>query len=197
MVDGSEGAEGGAGEGVSRETSGEGSPIARVIAGAVSAETAYVVPDYPYGFRLRCAIRYWIETTTTKHGARVVSQTTNPKRGGIWNRSKASTYSDLRVLYVDEQGHVQNDALSFAWVDEAKLDAFVTRYAAALADEATQKTIRLGRAVIRARRHVKVTIREAGSNEPPQSREEQARIMRAAVGYELRAMGAAEKAGGT
>jgi hypothetical protein len=159
----------------------------RVLSGHVSPETAHVVADYPYGFRLRCQIRYWIETT--KKGARVVSQTTNPKRPGVvWNKPKASTYTDLRVLFVDAEGHVQNDGLSFAYTDEDKLDAFVTRYGAALADEASQKTIRLGRAVIRARKHVKVTIHEGPG--PVQTREEQIAIMRAAVGYELRALNA-------
>lgn len=172
---------------VSRETSEGGSPIARVIAGAVSPETAHVVADYPYGFRLRCSIRYWIETNA--RGARVVSQTTNPKRPGtVWNKPKASTYSDLRVLFVDEQGHVQNDGLTFAYADEAKLDAFVARYGAALADETSQRAIRLGRAVIRARRHVRVTVRTLAPGETPQSADEQRAIMRAAVGYELRAM---------
>jgi uncharacterized protein YeaO (DUF488 family) len=73
-------------------------------------------------------------------------------------------------------------------VDEEKLDAFVTRYALALADETSQNTIRLGRACIRARKHVTITIRTRDAETPPQSREEQARIMRAAVGYELREM---------
>ena len=57
-----------------------------------SPESAYVVDDYPYGFRLRCRIRYWIETDP-KHGCRMVSQTSNPKRPGlVWNKPKASTY---------------------------------------------------------------------------------------------------------
>lgn len=34
----------------------------KVLSGHTSPETAYVVDDYPYGFRLRCKIRYWIET---------------------------------------------------------------------------------------------------------------------------------------
>ena len=30
-------------------------------AAAVSPETAIIVPDYPYGFRLRCKLRVWVE----------------------------------------------------------------------------------------------------------------------------------------
>jgi len=161
---------------VSRETD-----APRVLAGHVSPETAYLVADYPYGFRLRCQIRYWVETS--KHGQRLVSQTSNPKRGGVWNKPKASTYSDLRVLYVDEQGHVQNEGLSFAYADEPKLDAFVTRYAVALTSERDQKAIKLARVLIRARRHVTFTIEERSG--PPQTREDQREILRRAVGYEL------------
>lgn len=67
----------------------------KVLWGHNSAETAYVVADYPYGFRLRCQIRYWLEYRKGK-GFRFVSQTTNPKRPGeVWNKPKASTYSPL------------------------------------------------------------------------------------------------------
>jgi len=46
--------------------------------GHTSADTAFLVNDYPYGFRLRCKIRYWLEYKEGK-GFRLVSQTTNPK----------------------------------------------------------------------------------------------------------------------
>lgn len=83
----------------------------KVLNGHTSAETAYVVEDYPYGFKLRCKIRYWIETT--KHGQRFVSQTTNPKKPiEIWNKPKASTYAPIMLMYLDEQGYVQNDGIS-------------------------------------------------------------------------------------
>jgi hypothetical protein len=52
----------------------------------LSPETAYLVSDYPYGFRLRCKIRYWLEHHP-KRGTRFVSQTTNPNAAGeVWNR---------------------------------------------------------------------------------------------------------------
>lgn len=78
-----------------------------------SPETAYVVEDYPYGFRLRCTIRYWIEYKP-KMGFRFMSQTTNPKvigRNGLticWNKPKASTYCRFGgAMYLDENNHVQ------------------------------------------------------------------------------------------
>ena len=83
-----------------------------ILAGHVSPETAYVVSDYPYGFKLRCSIRYWLEFTP-KRGFRFMSQTTNPKRGNIWNKAKASTYCRFGgCMFLDENGHVQWSGLS-------------------------------------------------------------------------------------
>ena len=85
-----------------------------ILFGYTSPMTAFVVEDYPYGFRLRCSIRYWLETSST-HGVRLMTQTSNPKRGNVWNKAKAS---DLRgalrwgVVFLDENGHVQWNGLN-------------------------------------------------------------------------------------
>jgi hypothetical protein len=84
-------------------------PKVTVIRGHVSEETAYFVEDYPYGYVLRCSIRYWLETATkgAKNGQmRFVSQTTNPKRGDVWNKPKGSTYFLWGVMYLDQNKHV-------------------------------------------------------------------------------------------
>lgn len=79
--------------------------VKQILKGHVSPETAYVVEDYPYGFTLRCKIRYWLETN--KNGTRLVSQTSNPKRGDVWNKPKASTYAKFAAcMYLDENDHV-------------------------------------------------------------------------------------------
>jgi hypothetical protein len=85
----------------------------KLLSGHISPETAYLVEDYPYGFRLRCKIRYWIEYKAKK-GFRFVSQTTNPKRPGeVWNKPKASTYSLFGgAMFLDENEHVQFSGLS-------------------------------------------------------------------------------------
>jgi hypothetical protein len=79
-----------------------------ILTGHVSPETAYVVEDYPYGFRLRCKIRYWLEFNPKK-GFRFWSQTTNPKRPGeVWNKPKASTYCRFGgAMYLNSEGHVK------------------------------------------------------------------------------------------
>lgn len=80
------------------------------LSGHTTPETAYLVTDYPYGFRERTSIRYWLETT--KHGTRLVSQTMHP-RSGAWNKPKASTYCAFGgVMYLDEKKHVSWEGLS-------------------------------------------------------------------------------------
>jgi hypothetical protein len=85
----------------------------KLLTGHISPETAYIVDDYPYGFRLRCKIRYWLEYSP-KHGFRLVSQTTNPKRPGeVWNKPKASTYARFGgAMYLDDENHVTWSGLS-------------------------------------------------------------------------------------
>lgn len=79
----------------------------QILSNHTSLETAYLVDDYPYGFRLRCTIRYWLEYHP-KRGFRFVSQTSNPKRPGlVWNKPKASTYCRFGgAMYLDDVGHV-------------------------------------------------------------------------------------------
>jgi hypothetical protein len=73
----------------------------------ISPDSAYVVNDYPFGFRLRCKIRYWIEYKP-EVGFRLASQTTNPKRGDGWNKPKFTTYSLFGgAMYLDERNYVQ------------------------------------------------------------------------------------------
>jgi hypothetical protein len=99
-----------------------------ILKGHVSPATAYVVDDYPYGFRLRCKIRYWLDADP-KRGARLVSQTTNPKRPGeVWNKPKASTYARFGgAMYLDDNDHVQWRGLS-EYCDAAEAQAFQETY---------------------------------------------------------------------
>jgi len=85
----------------------------KLLSGHISPETAYVVDDYPYGFRLRCKIRYWLDWHP-KRGARFVSQTTNPKKPGeAWNKPKASSYCRFGGwMYLDDQQHAAWNGLT-------------------------------------------------------------------------------------
>jgi hypothetical protein len=72
-----------------------------------SQESAYVVEDYPWGFRLRTTIRYWIETKQAKNGGqRFGSQTINPKTGR-WCAPKYSTYSPIMIMFLNEDDHIK------------------------------------------------------------------------------------------
>lgn len=98
-----------------------------VLKGHTSEETAYMVDDYPYGFRLRCKIRYWLEKT--KHGVRFCSQTTNPKKAfEVWNAPKKSTYSDVGCMYKDDNGHVHWSGISMLYANSKQLGEFLARF---------------------------------------------------------------------
>ena len=106
-----------------------------------SPETAYVVDDYPYGFRLRCKIRYWIESHP-KHGFRFVSQTTNPKLSReVWNKPKASIYcAVVLVMGLDELGHMQSAGVSGYHLEDLK--AFNAKWAPYYNDVQREKALR-------------------------------------------------------
>lgn len=100
------------------------------IKGAVSPETAVVVDDYPYGFRLRCKIRYWLEYKRG-HGFRFVSQTSNPKHPGLmWNKPKAGTYNNGPVILTRDidSGHVSHIGLSFNSATLEQAESFLASH---------------------------------------------------------------------
>lgn len=86
-----------------------------------SPQNAFVVEDYPSGFRARCRKRVWLEYKA-KTGWRLVEQTSVPWYPGEepakdaelrWNKPKASTYAPIAAcMYLDAQDYVQWDALS-------------------------------------------------------------------------------------
>ena len=76
-----------------------------------------VVDDYPYGFRLRTQIRYWVESKKNK-GDRFVSQTLNP-RTNKWNKPKKGTYMAICIVCRNEKDHITYQGLSFSTDVEA------------------------------------------------------------------------------
>lgn len=91
-----------------------------LLRGHNSPETAYEVADYPYG-GLRCKIRYWLETAvkgSKKGETRFMSQTTNPKKGHVWNKPHGSTYADLAFMVKDERGYIGWRGITqYVWSD--------------------------------------------------------------------------------
>lgn len=149
-----------------------------ILKGHYSADTAYVVEDYPYGFRLRCRIRYWLERT--KHGVRMVSQTTNPKAViERWNKPKPSTYHDVAVMYLDDEQHVQQAVLSH-YDGEERIAAYVAEYRDALTQEDHQAIDRL-RLLARAGSKLEWQVTPQRPTDPKAHAEEQKAIWRRAV----------------
>lgn len=126
-------------------------------------DNPHVIEDYPYGFRLRTQIRYWVETKD-KNGQRLVSQTLNPKTNK-WNKPKKSTYSDVLAVYTnDENGHLMSSGISFAYDGQGQLDKFVDTFKDVLS-EWHRKQFKYFQAVIDTRKHVKCTIAPTSHNE--------------------------------
>ena len=150
-------------------------PVKELV-GHISPETAYMVSDYPYGFRLRTEIRYWVETKKG-HGQRVMSQTRNPKRAGLpWNKPKAGIYSAIQALYLDPAtGHVENSGIT-GYANEDELRAWTERFPLTCAEERNQKAIEI--LIARARVNARVTWRVVSPDEARQTPEEQAAILR-------------------
>jgi hypothetical protein len=140
-----------------------------VLQGHSTEDTAFVVADYPYGFRLRTQIRYWIETT--KHGDRFVSQTLNPKTGK-WNAPKKSTYSDVIVMVRDESnGHIGYISWSPDYTEQKDLDSFLQRVGDYAFSDAQKERIKYGRAIYKTREHITVEIVNV-TNETEEQRQE-------------------------
>lgn len=107
----------------------------KILTGHISPETAYVVEDYPYGFRLRCKIRYWLEYRANK-GFRLMSQTSNPKRPGlVWNKPKASTYCRFGgCMFLDDNDHVEWSGLT-QYCSGAEAKAWADTYGSGVPEE--------------------------------------------------------------
>jgi len=86
-----------------------------------SEETAYVIKDYPWGFRMRTEQRSWIESN--KNGDRYIVQTKDPRTGN-WCAPKKSTYAPVKVLFLDEHGHLQYFSLKHSADEKTILEFY-------------------------------------------------------------------------
>ena len=104
--------------------------IVQVLKGHTSPETAYLIEDYPYGFKLRTEKRCWIEEAPKK-GFRFASQTRNPKLPSKpWNKVVYSTYNQFGGgMFLDEEGHVQWTGVS-GYTSPKEISAFAHTFGA-------------------------------------------------------------------
>lgn len=95
--------------------------------GHTSEDSSYLVDSYPYGRKLRCRIRYWIEKGSGNKGFRFCSQTEDPKRL-IWNNPKKGTYSLLaECMYLDENNHVKASCVT-QYTPAEEVFKFITQF---------------------------------------------------------------------
>ncbi len=116
--------------------------IVQPLTGHTSVETAYVQADYPYGFKLRCQRRCWLERDA-KRGYRFCTQTSNPKKDTlVWNAPKKSTYTHFAIMGLDEDNHVTWTGVSM--YQPEVLEAFIAKYGHAFdADQAADASVML------------------------------------------------------
>jgi hypothetical protein len=95
----------------------------KYIYNAVNFDTAIEVDNYPWGFRLKTKVKYWIESNNK--GDRLIKQTLNPKTNK-WCNPKKSTYNAVEVLYFDENNHVKGYAMGKYGTNEEELKTFIS-----------------------------------------------------------------------
>jgi len=94
------------------------------VYGAKDFDTAVEIDNYPWGFRLRTKVRYWIETTN--RGDRFVKCTLNPKTNQ-WCKPKKSTYKAVKVItkkVEDDKTFINYTSISVGWSDAVQVANF-------------------------------------------------------------------------
>lgn len=136
-----------------------------------TSETPLTIEGYPYGFRLRTKAQYWIDTVNGK-GQRIAFRTLNPKTQQ-WNKPKLSVYSDVLVLVRNlENGHIENDGLSFAYGQQKDLDEFLSKFPESVLSEWQKRQLAIFRAIIKTRSHISVRLVTNPSDEETKRIEE-------------------------
>ena len=133
----------------------------QVIYGATSPETAIVVKNYPWGFRLKTSQRYWIETT--KHGDRFITQTLNPKTNA-WCNPKKSTYSAVLIMTTEDKDNktfVSSIGLDLGYSNAEQVATFESEIDKSKLNESQLKMICKCKAINKTNEFVKVEIVES------------------------------------
>jgi len=154
-------------------------------------ENALVVENYPYGFRLRTQIKYWVETTNK--GDRFCSVTLNPKTNK-WNTPKKSTYSDVVVLTKSlENGYIDSKTWQVDYTSLEDLEKFLSFCEGFNFNDSQLKKIAIGKAVYKTREFIFIEIvptdRDTESEEHKQEQEKVKRSIQALHNIHLRAEG--------
>jgi len=132
-----------------------------LLKGYTNKDNALIIDNYPYGFRLRTKIKYWIETNKSK-GDRFVSQTLNPKTN-LWNKPKYSIYNTIIVMYKDlETGYINYFGL-YATTDKNEIENFLSRIKDFELNDFQKEQIRVLKAYSKAYEHVTFEVKEVNN----------------------------------
>ena len=97
----------------------------QALSGHHDFDSAYVIPDWPWGYKLKCETRFWIEHRENT-GWRFVKQTKNPKTDK-WCAPKKGVYQSLILMYLDDENKIQHGSLSkYPW--EEHVETFIILY---------------------------------------------------------------------
>ena len=132
----------------------------KIIYGATTPDTAIVINNYPWGFKLKTSQRYWIETT--KHGDRFVTQTLNPKTN-VWCNPKKSTYSAVLVMTTEDKDNktfVSSIGLDLGYSNAEQVATFEEQIDKSKLNESQLKMICKCKAINKTNDLVKVEIVE-------------------------------------
>lgn len=133
----------------------------QVIYTATSMENAFVVNNYPWGFKLKTSQRYWIETT--KHGDRFVTQTLNPKTNA-WCNPKKSTYSAVLIMTTEDKDNktfVSSIGLDLGYSNAEQVATFESEIDKSKLNESQLKMVCKCKAINKTNELVKVEIVES------------------------------------
>lgn len=135
-------------------------------------ENALIVENYPYGFRQKTKIRYWIESN--KKGDRFVSQTLNPKTN-LWNKPKCSIYNAMMVLIKDDRGYISYKGLYPTTSKEEILNflGFIKDYDL---NDFQKEAIRILKAYSKVYENVSFSIREDNLSEEERAEEDKKQV---------------------
>jgi hypothetical protein len=116
-----------------------------------------IIENYPYGFRLKTKIAYFIETKKNKQ--RLGSKTLNPKTN-LWNKPKYSTYTDIIILGRNkENNHISNMDFNIAYSDKEEYESFLN-FLGDFKTDYIDKTLKFANAIYKTREYIKVSCHE-------------------------------------
>lgn len=113
-----------------------------LLFGHTNKENAKEVTGYPWGYKLKTSRFYWIESN--KKGDRMCYYTIDPRNGKTCE-TKKDVYHTFAYLYINDEGHVKQRAVSFNCLLRelrAKIETFLSTIPTDKINEQQQTNVR-------------------------------------------------------